>query len=76
MPRAVRDMSPNSCVSVSTQVTQRPKSETNALPIGLNRLHESRLITSLCEYYGWVLGDDDNLYNPCPGTAQGESDVA
>lgn len=67
MPRAARDMSPNSCVPVSTQVTQRPKAETNALPIGLNPQHEARLITSLVTYYGWTLCVDGNLYNPNPG---------
>ena len=67
MPRAARDISPNSCVPVSTQVTQRPKTETSALPIGLNPQHEARLITSLVTYYGWTLCVDGNLYNPNPG---------
>ena len=76
MPRAGRDMSPNSCVPVSTQVTQRPKDETLALPVGLNSHHESRLITSLVEYYGWTLCVDGNLYNPNPGSTALRSHAA
>ena len=45
-------------------------------PVGLNSLHEARLITSLVEYYGWTLCADGNLYNPDPGSAQGEGDTA
>ena len=72
-------MSPKTRVPVSTQVTQRPKSETAqrfSRPVGLNKHHEARLITSLVEYYGWTLCADGNLYNPYPGLVQGERDAA
>ena len=36
-------------------------------PVGLNKHHEARLITSLVEYYGWTLCADGNLYNPFAG---------
>ena len=46
------------------------------LPVGLNALHEARLVTSLVEYYGWVLCADGNLYNPHGSNAQVEEHVA
>ena len=51
-------------VPVSTAGNRSPEKESQPRPVGLNSHHESRLITSLCEYYGWTLCADGNLYNP------------
>lgn len=56
-----------SCVPASTTDNRSPEKESQARPVGLNALHEARLITSLVEYYGWTLCVDGNLYNPNPG---------
>lgn len=40
------------------------KTGVSTSPVGLNKHHEARLITSLVEYYGWTLCADGNLYNP------------
>ena len=58
----------NSRVPVSTAVDPSPGLGSHAGPVGLNSLHEARLITSLVEYYGWTLCVDGNLYNPNPST--------
>ena len=63
-------------VPVSTAGNPSPEKGSHAGPVGLNKHHEARLITSLVEYYGWTLCADGNLYNPYPGMAQGESDAA
>jgi hypothetical protein len=57
----------NSRVPVSIAGNPSPETESQARPVGLNSLHEARLITSLVEYYGWTLCVDGNLYNPNPG---------
>ena len=54
-------------VPVSIAGNPSPEQETQPRPVGLNSLHESRLITSLVDYYGWTLCADGNLYNPRPG---------
>ena len=54
-------------VPVSTTGQPCPEKESQPCPVGLNALHEARLITSLVEYYGWTLCTDGNLYNPHPG---------
>ena len=56
-----------SCVPVSTAEKPSPELEIKVGPVGLNSLHEARLVTSLVEYYGWTLCTDGNLYNPNPG---------
>ena len=66
----------NSRVPVSTAGKPSPGKASHAGPVGLNKHHEARLITSLVEYYGWTLCTDGNLYNPYPGMAQGEKDAA
>ena len=66
----------NSRVPVSTTGHRSPEQRSQASPVGLNPLHEARLITSLVEYYGWTLCADGNLYNPYPGSAQGAGDAA
>ena len=66
----------NSRVPVSTTEKPSPVQESRTGPVGLNKHHEARLITSLVEYYGWTLCADGNLYNPYPGMAQGERDAA
>ena len=44
-----------------------PEQASHPGPVGLNKHHEARLITSLVEYYGWTLCADGNLYNPFAG---------
>ena len=66
----------NSRVPVSTTGNPSPEQASHPGPVGLNKHHEARLITSLVEYYGWTLCADGNLYNPYPGMAQGEKDAA
>ena len=61
---------------MSTTGDPSPEKESQARPVGLNKHHEARLITSLVAYYGWTLCADGNLYNPYPGMAQGEMDAA
>ena len=67
-------------VPVSTTGKRSPEKESQARPkrvaspvIGFNKAHEARLITSLCEYYGWTLCADGNLYNPHGGSYAQES---
>ena len=63
-------------VPVSTTGKPSPELRSHPGPVGLNPLHEARLITSLVDHYGWTLCADGNLYNPYPGQAQGERDAA
>ena len=76
MPKALYDASLKTRVPVSTTGNPSPEQASQSRPVGLNSLHEARLITSLVEYYGWSLCSDGNLYNPYPGLAQGESNAA
>ena len=76
MKKARRSASLNSRVPASTAGNPRPELRSQAGPVGLNPLHEARLITSLVEYYGWTLCSDGNLYNPYPGSAQGVEGAA
>ena len=69
-------MGPKRSVPVSTAGDPCPEKRSQSSPVGLNRLHEARLITSLVDYYGWTLCADGNLYNPNPGNDQGERDAA
>ena len=55
-------------VPVSTTENPSPEKGSQPGPVGLNSLHEARLVTSLVEYYGWSLCADGNLYNPNPGS--------
>jgi len=57
----------NSRVPVSTTGHHSPEQAPHTGPVGLNKHHEARLITSLVDYYGWTLCADGNLYNPFPG---------
>ena len=59
-------------VPVSTAVNPSPQKGSKTRPVGLNSLHEARLITSLVEYYGWSQCADGNLYNPHPGSSAEE----
>ena len=54
-------------VPVSTAEDPSPDKASHPGPVGLNKHHEARLITSLVEYYGWTLCADGNLYNPFAG---------
>ena len=69
-------MSRKTRVPVSIAGKPSPEQETQARPVGLNSLHESRLITSLVDYYGWTLCTDGNLYNPNPATTALRSHAA
>ena len=73
MAKASRGASLNSRVPVSTTGNHCPAQQSQGRPVGLNSLHEARLITSLVEYYGWTLCVDGNLYNPNPGSAAARS---
>ena len=66
----------NSRVPVSTAVDPSREQGSYPGPLGLNSLHEARLITSLVEYYGWTLCTDGNLYNPNPSASQLRGDAA
>jgi len=66
----------NSRVPVFTAGNPCPEKASQARPVGLNKHHEARLITSLVEYYGWTLCTDGNLYNPYPGLAEGVGSAA
>ena len=63
-------------VTVSKTVHRSPEKRTQTPPVGLNPLHEARLITSLVEYYGWSLCADGNLYNPRPVSSTEERHAA
>ena len=73
MYKTRKDVRRNSRVPVSTTGNPSPEKASHTGPVGLNKHHEARLITSLVEYYGWTLCADGNLYNPFRGE---ESDVA
>jgi len=62
----------SACVPVST--TERlTSSSANATDlVGTNRAHLHRLIGVLVHSYGWVLGQDGNLYAPDSSMAWGE----
>lgn len=63
-------------VPVSITEDPSPELESQSRPVGLNSLHEARLITSLVDYYGWTLCSDGNLYNPAPTPSQLRSNAA
>ena len=54
-------------VPVSTAGKPSPEQASHPGPVGLNKHHEARLITSLVDFYGWTLCADGNLYNPFNG---------
>ena len=76
MKTRARDISPIPCVPVSTAGNRCPELESQLRPVGLNSLHEARLITSLVEHYGWTLCTDGNLYNPRPEFTAARSHAA
>ena len=63
-----------SCVPVSTTETCTSNHETRVPAlIGANKHHMNRLVGVLVHQYGWILGQDGNLYSPNPvETAWGE----
>lgn len=67
MPKPPYIRSLKTRVPVSTAGKPCPENESQPRPVGLNKLHEARLITSLVTYYGWTLCADGNLYNPFAG---------
>ena len=76
MEKAREIVSLKTRVPVFTSGYRSPELQSQPSPVGLNSLHEGRLITSLIEYYGWTLCSDGNLYNPNPAEAQGVERVA
>ena len=64
------------CVPVSTTGAPSSSKGSQLGPVGLNSMHEARLITSLVDYYGWTLCSDGNLYNPFPANQAEGSDAA
>jgi hypothetical protein len=54
-------------VPVSTTELRLSKRETGVpVLIGENKAHMKRLVGVLVHTYGWVLGQDGNLYSPDP----------
>ena len=76
MKKARESVSLRTRVPVSTTGYPRPELESHARPVGLNPLHEARLITQLVDHYGWSLCADGNLYNPYPSASQMRGDAA
>ena len=67
MPKRPYQRSLKTRVPVSTTGKRSPEQASHPGPVGLNKHHEARLITSLVDYYGWTLCADGNLYNPFKG---------
>ena len=61
------------CVPVSKTELRLSKRE-NGVPalVGANPKHMARLVGVLVHTYGWVLGQDGNLYAPDSSMAWGE----
>jgi hypothetical protein len=61
------------CVPVSTTESRLSKRE-KGVPalVGANPKHMARLVGVLVHTYGWVLGQDGNLYAPDSSMAWGE----
>jgi hypothetical protein len=60
-------------VPVSTTETRLAKRETGVPAlVGANSKHMTRLVGVLVHTYGWVLGQDGNLYAPDSSLAWGE----
>ena len=60
-------------VPVSTTETRMAKFETGFTPlVGANHAHQARIIGVLVHTYGWLLGQDGNLYAPNASMAWGE----
>ena len=60
-------------VPVSTTESRLAKRETGVPAlIGANPTHMARLVGVLVHTYGWVLGQDGNLYAPDSSMAWGE----
>ena len=76
MKKARENVSLKTRVPVSTTGDPCPGLESHARPVGLNPLHEARLITQLVDHYGWTLCADGNLYNPYPSASQMRGDAA
>jgi hypothetical protein len=61
------------CVPVSTTELRLAKRETGVPAlVGANPTHMKRLVGVLVHTYGWVLGQDGNLYAPDSSMAWGE----
>ena len=69
---AIRVVSPRR-VSVSTTESRLAKREIGVPAlVGANPGHMNRLVGVLVHTYGWVLGQDGNLYAPDSSLAWGE----
>ena len=64
----------SSRVPVSTTESRTSNDETRVPAlVGANKHHMNRLVGVLVHQYGWILGQDGNLYSPNPcETAWGE----
>ena len=61
------------CAPVSTTAFRLAKRETGVPAlVGANPTHMKRLVGVLVHTYGWVLGQDGNLYAPDSSMAWGE----
>ena len=67
-PRVAPDCVP---VSITARLLSTPETRVPAL-IGTNSRHMQRLVGVLVHSYGWVLGQDGNLYAPNASMAWGE----
>ena len=76
MPKRPYQRSLKSRVPVSTTGNPSPELASHSGPVGLNPLHEARLVVALRDLYGWTLCSDGNLYNPNPVSAALRNDAA
>ena len=74
MTTSVKRRVSDPCVPVSTTEERLSKRETGVpVLVGANKAHRDRLIGVLVHSYGWLLGQDGNLYSPNPSdTGWGE----
>ena len=60
-------------VPVSTTASRMSKREIGVpVLVGANKNHMAHLVGVLVHTYGWILGQDGNLYAPDPSMAWGE----
>ena len=73
MTTSIRQSVSSRRVPVSTAELRLAKRETGVpVLIGANPTHMARLVGVLVHTYGWVLGQDGNLYAPDASMAWGE----
>lgn len=73
MTASTRQSVSNRRVPVSTTESRLANRETGVpVLVGANPTHMTRLVGVLVHTYGWVLGQDGNLYAPDSSLAWGE----